>query len=58
MQAINRQISHYAYHVGQIVFLAKHFNAIGAGNWTALTVPRKKPAEFNANLSGGRKSQR
>src|SRR5579883_2357452 len=25
MQAINRQIAHYAYHVGQIVFMAKHY---------------------------------
>lgn len=39
MQAINRQLTHYAYHVGQIVFLAKHF---AAGEWTTLTMPRKK----------------
>ena len=30
MQAINRQIAHYSYHIGQIVFLAKHF---AAANW-------------------------
>ncbi len=30
MQAINRQIGHYSYHVGQIVFLAKHLQN---GNW-------------------------
>ena len=40
MQAINRQLTHYAYHVGQIVFLSKHF---AAGQWTTLTMPRKKP---------------
>ncbi|MGE5851434.1 MAG: DUF1572 family protein [Candidatus Methylomirabilota bacterium] len=40
MQAINRQLSHYAYHVGQIVFLAKHF--VGA-TWQSLSVPRRKP---------------
>lgn len=39
MQAINRQLSHYAYHVGQIVFLAKHF--VGA-TWQSLSVPRRK----------------
>ena len=39
MQAINRQLTHYAYHVGQIVFLSKHF---AAGQWTTLTMPRKK----------------
>jgi hypothetical protein len=42
MQAINRQIAHYANHVGQIVLLAKHFAATG-GSWTSLTVPRRKP---------------
>jgi hypothetical protein len=40
MQAINRQLTHYAYHVGQIVFLSKH---LAAGKWTTLTMPRKKP---------------
>jgi hypothetical protein len=58
MQAINRQLGHYSYHVGQIVFVAKHFAASTAGNWASLTVPRKKSAEFNADVAGGRKSQR
>lgn len=58
MQAINRQIAHYSYHVGQIVYLAKHFAASGTGNWTALTVPRKRSAEFNSDVAAGRKSQR
>lgn len=57
MQAINRQVAHYSYHVGQITFLAKHF-AAAAGKWTALTVPRKKSAEFNAKVSSGQASQR
>jgi hypothetical protein len=39
LQAINRQLSHYAYHVGQIVFLAKHFSG---ERWHSLSVPRKK----------------
>ena len=39
MQAINSQLTHYAYHVGQIVFLSKHF---AAAQWTTLTMPRKK----------------
>jgi hypothetical protein len=55
MQAINRQIAHYAYHVGQIVMLAKHF---AGANWKALTVPKKKSAEFNADVAAGKKSQR
>jgi hypothetical protein len=57
-QAINRQIAHYAYHVGQIVFLAKHFAAQDAGKWTALTVPRHRSQEFTADVAAGRKSQR
>jgi hypothetical protein len=47
MQAINRQIAHYAYHVGQIVYLAKHFKST---EWQSLSVPRNKSAEFNAYL--------
>ena len=57
MQAIDRQVAHYSYHVGQITFLAKHF-ASAAGKWTALTVPRKKSAEFNARVASGQASQR
>jgi hypothetical protein len=47
IQAINRQIAHYAYHVGQIVFLAKHFKS---SDWQSLSVPRNRSAEFNAYL--------
>src|SRR5436190_8730033 len=39
MQAINRQLAHYAYHVGQIVMLAKHFRA---EQWQSLSMPRKR----------------
>jgi len=47
IQAINRQLAHYAYHVGQIVFLTKHFKS---SEWRSLSVPRNKSAEFNAYL--------
>ena len=57
MQAINRQMGHYAYHMGQIAFLAKHF-AARSGGWTAITVPRRKSAEFNARVASGQASQR
>jgi len=57
MQAINRQIAHYSYHLGQITFLSKHF-AAQAGQWTAVTVPRKKSADFNARVASGQASQR
>ena len=55
MQAINRQIAHYSYHIGQIVFLAKHLNASG---WKSLSVPRNKSAEFNRKVLAGEASQR
>jgi uncharacterized damage-inducible protein DinB len=55
MQAINRQIAHYAHHVGQIVFLAKHLNASG---WKSLSVPRNTSAEFNKKVLAGDASQR
>ena len=47
MQAINRQVAHYSYHVGQIVFLAKHF---ASENWTTLTIPRGKSTEATAKI--------
>jgi hypothetical protein len=58
MQAINRQMAHYSYHLGQIVFLAKHFTAKSTGSWTSLTVPRHKSSHFNTDVAAGRKSQR
>lgn len=45
LQAINRQIAHYAQHIGQIVFLAKHLKS---SDWKTLSVPRGKSEEFNA----------
>jgi uncharacterized damage-inducible protein DinB len=47
MQAIQRQMAHYSYHVGQIVFLAKHF---GHAQWKSLSVPRGGSAEMNARM--------
>src|ERR1700694_5412831 len=55
MQAINRQIGHYAHHVGQIVFLAKHF---AGANWQTLSVPKRKSADFNRRVAAGEASQR
>ncbi len=46
LQAIQRQHSHYAYHVGQIVHLAR---SRAGENWTSLTIPRGKSEEFNKN---------
>ena len=47
VQAINRQLAHYAYHVGQIVFLAKHFKS---SEWQSLSVPKNRSAEFNGQF--------
>jgi len=47
VQAINRQLMHYAYHIGQIVFLAKHFRS---AEWKSLSIPRNQSAQFNASL--------
>jgi uncharacterized damage-inducible protein DinB len=58
MQAISRQMAHYTYHVGQIVYLAKHFTAAKTGKWESLSVPRRKSAEFNAKVADGKVSQR
>ena len=56
MQAINRQIAHYAHHVGQILFLAKHLTFTKTGKWESLSVPRGKSAEINAKVVAGKLS--
>ena len=48
VQAINRQLMHYAYHIGQIVFLAKHFRS---AEWSSLSIPRNRSTDFNAYLT-------
>jgi len=55
MQAINRQVAHYSYHVGQIVYLARHF---AGDKWQSLTIPKRKSGEFNKQVAAGEKSQR
>ncbi len=58
MQAINRQVAHYAHHVGQIVFLAKHLTVKATGKWDSLSVPRGQSKQFSADVAAGKKSQR
>jgi hypothetical protein len=48
VEAINRQMTHYAYHIGQLVFLAKHFRS---AEWKSLSIPRNRSADFNAYLT-------
>jgi len=45
LQAINRQVMHYAYHIGQIAFLAKHWKG---ADWQTLSVPKGQSEQFNA----------
>lgn len=44
LEAINRQLAHYPYHVGQIVFIAKMI--VGPG-WNSLSIPKGRSATFN-----------
>ncbi len=46
LQAVNRQLTHYAYHVGQIVYVAKHHRG---PDWHSLSIPVGRSAEFNQN---------
>jgi hypothetical protein len=47
LRAINRQVAHYAYHVGQIVFLAKHWKG---AEWKTLSVPKGKSEQVNLQM--------
>jgi len=44
LEAVNRQISHYCYHVGQIVYVAK---VVSSENWQSLSIPRNQSAAYN-----------
>ena len=43
LQAINRQIAHYAGHIGQIIFLSKHLRS---SEWKTLSIPRGKSEDY------------
>jgi len=49
VQAVHRQMTHYAYHVGQIVFLARHF---AGPRWKSLSIPKGKSKEFEVSRTG------
>jgi hypothetical protein len=50
IRAIDRQLSHYGYHVGQIVLIARIL--AGDGPWSTLTIARGKSAEYNQQAWG------
>lgn len=49
LEAIQRQVTHYAGHAGQIVLLCKHY---AGAEWVSLSVPRGKSREFDVAKSG------
>jgi hypothetical protein len=49
--AVNRQLSHYGQHTGQIVFLSKHLRSSA---WKTLSIPRGESETFNEKMGGGR----
>jgi uncharacterized damage-inducible protein DinB len=49
MEAIQRQLTHYAYHIGQIVFLARH---AAGGRWHSLSIPKGQSKTFDVSKSG------
>lgn len=53
VEAIHRQVAHYAYHVGQLVMLARHF---AGSKWTTLSVPLNQSEALNTRMreSGGK----
>jgi hypothetical protein len=54
-EAINRQVTHYAYHVGQIVFLGK---LLKGNDWVSLSIPKGKSTNYNETKFGKEKGRR
>jgi hypothetical protein len=46
LEAINRQLAHYPYHVGQIVFIGK---MVSENNWTSLSIPKGNSNSYNVD---------
>ncbi|KGO90634.1 DUF1572 domain-containing protein [Flavobacterium suncheonense] len=53
LDAINRQLAHYPYHVGQMVFYAKMLKKT---EWTSLSIPKNKSNDYNADKFSKEKS--
>lgn len=52
IDALQRQVAHYASHIGQIIYLAK---AQKDNNWKTLSIPKGMSKQFNANMMGNKK---
>jgi hypothetical protein len=48
IEALNRQLAHYAYHIGQIVYVAR---MLKGNDWKSLSIPKGKSEEFNKNYT-------
>jgi hypothetical protein len=55
LEAINRQLAHYPYHVGQMVFYAK---ILKKSEWTSLSIPKNKSNDYNADKFSKEKSKK
>lgn len=53
IEAINRQLAHYPYHIGQMVFYAK---MLKQSEWTSLSIPKNKSNSYNADKFAKEKS--
>ena len=49
LEAVNRQLTHYAYHVGQIVYLSRHF---AGTNWKSLSIPKGESDSYDVSKDG------
>lgn len=54
-EAINRQLAHYSYHVGQILFLGK---LLKGGNWNSLSIPKGHSLKYNKDKFSNEKGRR
>ncbi|HTD99436.1 MAG TPA: DUF1572 domain-containing protein [Mucilaginibacter sp.] len=54
LEAINRQLAHYPYHIGQIVYIAK---MVSGNNWKSLSIPRGNSTIYNAEKFSAPKSR-
>jgi hypothetical protein len=55
LEAINRQLAHYPYHVGQMVFIAK---MVAGSNWQSLSIPKGESGKFNADKFAAPKARK
>ncbi len=55
VEAINRQLAHYPYHIGQIVFYAKQLKT---SDWESLSIPKNKSNSYNETKFAQEKSIR